>query len=267
MPPEPLPDIGLGTMQYDSPDDCIESVEAALEMGYRHIDTAQKYENEAEVGEGIARSSVPREAITLATKVEEDNLTYDDVHRTTDESLERLGVDQVDLLYVHWPAVSYDAEETLAAFNEVAAAGKTRYVGVSNFSPALLDEARDLLDGPIFALQVEMHPLLPQEELQAYAREHDLHLVSYCPLMHGEIFEVPELSAIAEDAGTTIPQLALAWLASKPNVHAIPKATGEAHLRENLAAGELELDDTVLERVDAIEERRRVVDVEKGPWN
>lgn len=264
---EPLPDIGLGTMAYDTPDDCIDSVEAALEMGYRHIDTAQKYENEPEVGEGIARSSVPREDVFLATKVEEDNLAYDDVHRTTNESLERLGVDQVDLLYVHWPAISYDAEETLEAFNEVAAAGKTRYIGLGNFSPALVDEARDHLDEPVFAVQVEMHPRLPQEELQAYARDHDLHLVAYCPLMHGEIFDVPEVAEIAEDAGVSVAQLSLAWLASKENVSAIPKATGEAHLSENLAAADIELDPTMIERVDNIEDRRRVVDVEKGPWN
>lgn len=253
-------------MRYDTSEDCVESVRMALEMGYRHVDSAQKYENEEAVGEGIARSSVPREDITLATKIHEDNLAYDDVLRTTDESLERLGVDAVDVLYVHWPANAYEAEETLAAFDEVLEAGKTRHVGLANFSPALLDEARELLDEPVFAVQVEMHPLLQQEELLAYARDHDMYLVAYCPLMRGQIFDVEEVRAIAEDAGVSVAQLSLAWLRSKDDVRPIPKATGEGHLRENFAANEIELDEETIERIEAIDREHRVVDVDKGPW-
>ena len=255
-------------MRYDTPGDCVDSVEAALEMGYRHVDTAQKYENEAEVGEGIARSSVPRDDVFLATKIAEDSLAYDDVLRTADESLERLGVDAVDCLYVHWPYPTYDAEETLAAFDELVEAGKTRYVGLGNFTPELVDEAIDVLNEPPFAVQVEMHPLLPQAELREHCLAHDVHLVAYCPLMRGGVFDAPELVEIAEDAGVGVAQLSLAWLASKEGVHAIPKATGEAHLRENFEAGELDLEDDVLARVDAIDREERVVDPpEKGPWN
>lgn len=268
MPAEPLPKPGLGTMRYDSPEDCVRSVEAALEMGYRHVDTAQKYENERQVGQAIARSSVPREEITLATKIEETNLAYDDVLRTANESLGRLGVEAVDVLYVHWPYPTYDAEETLAAFDELVDRGKTRHVAVANFTPELLGEARETLDAPLFANQVEMHPLLPQTELHEYAIEHDTYLVAYCPLMRGEIFDVPELREIAADVGLSVAQLSLAWLCSKENVVPIPKATGEAHLRENFEACAIELDDDTVARIDAIDREHRVVDPpEKGPWN
>lgn len=268
MPPGKLSDIGLGTMRYDTPEDCTESVEIALEIGFRHVDTAQKYKNERAVGRGITRSSVPREDLTLATKVAESNLAYDDVLETAEESLDRLGVDSVDILYVHWPAITYDAEETLAAFNELLDAGVMRHVGLGNFTPGLLDEARDVLDQPPLAVQVEMHPLLQQEDLRSYVRDHDMYLVAYCPLMRGEIFGVPELQEIADDAGISIAQLSLAWLSSKENVVPIPKATGEAHLRENFAAMDVDLGDDVLAQVDAIDRKHRVVDPpEKGPWN
>lgn len=268
MPRERLPPIGLGTMRYDDPRDCVRSVEAALEMGYRHVDTAQKYENEREVGEGIARSSVPREEITLATKVAEGNLAYDDVLRTTDESLDRLDVDSVDILYVHWPAIAYDPEETLAAIDRVVEEGKARRVGLGNFDPDLLEEAREYLDEPIFAIQVEMHPYLQQRELRSYALENDAYLVAYCPLMRGEIFDQPEIREIAADAGLSVAQLSLAWSCSKDRVRPIPKATGEEHLRENLEAVDLEVDEAILERVDLIDDEQRIVDPpEKGPWN
>lgn len=268
MPTEQLPPVGLGTMRYETSDDCVQSVQTALEMGYRHIDTAQKYENEAEVGQGIAESDVPRSDIFLATKVAEPNLAHDDVLDSVEESLDKLAVDQVDMLYVHWPAPKYDAEETLSAFNELLGQDAMRHVGLANFSPDLLDEAREILDVEPLAVQVEMHPLCQQPELHEYVQKHDMYLVAYCPLMRGEIFDVPELSEIADDAGISPSELSLAWLCSKDHVIPIPKATGEAHLRENFAASEIEVDQATLERVDAIDRTRRVVDPPtKAPWN
>lgn len=267
MPAERIPRPGLGTMRYETASECARNVESALEMGYRHVDSAQKYENERAVGEGIARSSVPREDVFLATKVAESNLAYDDVLSTVEESLDRLGVDAVDLLYVHWPAITYDPEGTLEAFNALLADGATRHVGLANFSPALLDEAREVLDAPPLAVQVEMHPLCRQRELRSYAREHDVQLVAYCPLMRGEMFDVPELRELADEAGITVPELSLAWLYRK-DVLPIPKATGKAHLRENAEAATVDLDDGIVDRIDAIDRTERVVDPpEKGPWN
>ncbi|WP_267642577.1 aldo/keto reductase [Haloarchaeobius amylolyticus] len=262
---EDMPMLGLGTWQNTDPDQCAESVATALEMGYRHIDTAQAYENEEYVGEGIAQADVDREDVFLATKVWISNLEHDDVIETARESLDRLGVDYVDLLYVHWPSRTYDAPETLAAFDELYDEGLVRHVGVSNFEPRHLDEARDLLDAPVFANQVECHPLLPQDTLREYADDNDLNLVAYSPLARGEVFDVPQIQQVAEKHGVSEAQVSLAWLREK-GVTAIPKATGEAHIRDNLASVALELDDEDVQAIDSIDREERVVDPDFAPW-
>ncbi|MFC7214472.1 aldo/keto reductase [Saliphagus sp. GCM10025334] len=263
-----VPSPGLGTMGFETSDACIEGVRTAVELGYRHVDTAQKYGTEAAVCAGIEAATVPRGDLTIATKIEETNLAYDDVLETARESLERLGLESVDLLYVHWPGVTYDPEETLPAFDRLVDDGVADAIGVANFSPDLLAEARDVLEAPIVAHQVEMHPLLQQERLHAYALEHDTTLVAYCPLIRGKAFDTPELLEIADDTGHSVVELCLGWLASKEGVVPIPKATGERHLRENYAAATEPLPPSVLERLDAIDREHRVVDPpEKAPWN
>ncbi|MEF8863609.1 MAG: aldo/keto reductase, partial [Haloarculaceae archaeon] len=177
-----MPRFGLGTYQQTDRETCIESVRRALETGYRHVDTAQSYGNESYVGEGLRRADVDREEVFLATKLETGNLAYDDVLETTEESLDRLGVEQVDLMYVHWPLDTYDPEETLPALDEIRDRGLAKHLGVSNFEPRQLEEARKVTDSPIFANQVECHALLHQDELLADAREHDYWLVAYSPL-------------------------------------------------------------------------------------
>ncbi|MDX1747903.1 MAG: aldo/keto reductase, partial [Halobacteriales archaeon] len=159
---------GFGTWDIRG-DPCTDAVESALEAGYRHIDTARMYKNESAVGAGIDRSDVDRESIYLATKVWDDSLAYEAVLHSAEESRQDLGVSTLDLLYIHWPRDTYVPEETLPAFDDLIDRGVIRDVGLSNFTPALLDEARDVLEAPIRAHQVEMHPLLPQTELLAYA--------------------------------------------------------------------------------------------------
>ncbi|SDN09538.1 2,5-diketo-D-gluconate reductase B [Halogranum gelatinilyticum] len=260
-----LPAIGYGTSGKEEGDVWTDSVAAALDAGYRHVDTAQMYENEAEVGAGIRQSSVDREDVILATKVHPDNLAADDAVRTANESLDRLGVEKVEMLYVHWPAKAYDAAETLSAFDELHDEGVMDYVCLSNFTPELLDEARSILDAPIAAHQVECHPLLPQDELRAYAKQHGHHLVGYSPLGRGEILDHPVLSDIASKHDVSTAQVCLAW-AIEHDVVPIPKATGD-HITDNLRASELQLDDEDLTAIDSIDERRRVIDPDIGPWN
>lgn len=267
MPRETLPSPGLGTRGNED----AATIARAIELGYRHLDTAQKYGNEAVVGEGIASASVPREELFLATKVAEQNLSYDDVLQTTELSLNYLNVSSVDLLYVHWPAVTgdsdqYDPDKTLRAFNELHDDRRIDRVGVANFSVDLLEEARTRLDPPIFANQVEMHPLLKQDALVEYAREHDIYLVAYCPLMRGDIGTVEELREIAEKHDVTPAQVSLAWLMHKENVVPIPMSSG-GHLEENFTARDVDLDSEDFDRIDAIEREERVVDPDKGPWN
>ncbi|MEZ3116488.1 aldo/keto reductase [Halobaculum sp. MBLA0147] len=258
--------FGLGTYELEG-EQCTESVATALDAGYRHVDTAQGYDNEREVAAGIERSSVAREDVFLATKLSTEHLGYEAAVETARASADRLGVDTIDLLYVHWPIDSYDAPETCRALNDLHAEGLIDHVGLSNFRPDQLDTAHAHLDVPIFAHQVECHPLLPQADLREYAREDDHWLVAYSPIARNRVAEVPEIVAVADEHDATPAQVALAWLLSKECVAAIPKATSETHVRENLAATELSLPAETLARVDAIEERERIVDFERAPWN
>ncbi len=261
-----MPMLGLGTWENTDPEACRNAVATALEMGYRHVDTAQIYGNEAEVGDGIARADVDREEVFLATKVWIDNLAPEDVRRTTEESLDRLGVDAVDLMYVHWPAREYDAEETLNAFNELYDDGLIERIGISNFEPEQVAEAVEISDAPIFANQVELHPLLQQPELREACAEHDVEVVAYSPLARGNVFDVPELTEVAEKHGASEAQVSLAWLREK-GVTAIPKATSEAHIRDNWESLGVTLDDEDVAAIDAIGREDRRVDPGFAPWN
>ncbi|AUV83891.1 aldehyde oxidoreductase [Salinigranum rubrum] len=261
-----MPMLGLGTWQNTDSEECRTAVREALEMGYRHVDTAQAYDNENEVGDGIAAADVPREDVFLATKVWADNLAYDDVHSSTQESLDRLGVDAVDLLYVHWPSHEYDPESTFAAFDELYDEGKIDRVGVSNFQPEQVEEAIDVLDAPVFANQVELHPLLPQEELREACAEHDVEVVAYSPLARGKVFDVPLLQELADDYDTSPAGVSLAWLRAK-GVTAIPKATSTEHIRDNWESLAVSLDDEDVARIDDLDTRDRRVDPDWAPWN
>lgn len=262
-----LPEIGLGTSGLDDHETCAETVAHALDAGYRHVDTAQMYDNESAVGEGIRRSSVDREEVVVATKVHPDNLAPEDARRTARESLDRLGLDRVDMLYVHWPRSAYDPEGTLGAFDDLRAAGVTDHVCVSNFTPELLAEARELLDSPIAANQVECHPLLPQAELRELALEQGHHLVAYSPLGGGELLDHAVLSEVAEKHDVHVAAVCLAWAAAQDGVVPIPKARGD-HVEANLrAVRSLELDEADLARIDGIEERERFVDPDPAPWD
>ena len=266
MTEQPIPDVGIGT--YDAnPEDCAASVAAALNVGYRHVDTAEMYENERAVGESVAAADVDPSEVFLSTKIHSRNLAHDDVLEHARASRDRLGVDALDLLYVHWPIRAYDPEETLVAFDELYDRGVVRHVGLSNFTPELLDEAREHLDAPMFAHEVECHPLLPQEELRAYARKHDHYLVAYSPLAKGAVMGVPELVDVAEKHDATPAQVSLAWLLDKENVVVIPKSTSEDHIRENYEAQRITLDEDDVERIDNIDRRERQVDFDGAPWN
>ena len=259
-----MPVLGLGTWENDDPAQCTESVKTALETGYRHVDTAQIYGNEAAVGDGIAAADVDRDDVFLATKVWIDQLAPEDVAASTRESLEKLGTEYVDLLYVHWPAGAYDPAETLPAFAELRDDGLIDRIGVSNFEPEHLDAAADALGEAPFANQVEMHPLLRQEELREYADANGVELVAYSPLARGEILDDPAIVHIAEKHGVSAAQVSLAWLREK-GVTAIPKATGEDHIADNWASLGLELDDDDVEEIDTLGRTDRQLNPDFGP--
>ncbi len=260
-----MPILGLGTWQNTDPEQCAESVRTALEAGYRHVDTAQAYGNEAAVGRGVDRADVDRADVFVATKVWTDNLAPDAVRETARESIERLGTDYVDLLYVHWPAGDYDPEATLPAFAELHDEGLVRHTAVSNFTPELVDEATEVWGTEPFANQVEMHPLLPQEELRAHCEAAGVHVVAYSPLARGAVLDVPEIREVADDHGVSAAQVALAWVREK-GATAIPKATSAGHVRDNWASLDLELDDEDVAAIDSIEREERFVDPSFAPW-
>ncbi len=263
-----LPAIGLGTWQNTDPETCSESVRTALEMGYRHVDTAQYYGNEEAVGAGIQAADVPREEVFVGSKVhaEKFGLAHEEVIEGLEVTLDRLGLDSLDLLYVHWPVGNYDAAETMPAFDELVDRGLIDHVGVCNFDVDLLDEAMDHLDAPLFANQVETHPLLQQDDLVAHAQEHGYEHVAYSPLARGNVFEIPAIVDVAEKHGVSPAQVSLAWLRSRDRVSAIPKATGEAHLRDNLDSVDLDLDDADVERISALDRTERFVERDGAPW-
>ncbi|MFB6176046.1 MAG: aldo/keto reductase [Halobaculum sp.] len=244
-----LPPVGLGTMGIDSPD----SVTDAVDLGYRHLDTAQIYENEAVVGDGIAASAVSRRDLTVATKLWIDSLGADNLRDGTEASLDRLGLDRVDLLYVHRPRGEYEPSETLPAIQSVADDGLTRHVGLSNFEREQLDTAREHLD-EIAAHQVEFHPYFHREEILRDAQDHDYPLVAYSPLAGGEVLDDPVIRDIAESHDSTPAAVSIAWVLSHENVVTIPKASSTDHLRANLAAADLELTSAEIERIDREEE-------------
>jgi 2,5-diketo-D-gluconate reductase B len=259
-----LPALGLGTYK-NTGEQATESVEIALEMGYRHVDTAAYYENEAAVGAGIEASSVPREEVVVATKLWYDDLAGDDVVPAAKQSLDRLGLDYVDVLYVHWPTESYDASETMAAFNDLYDEGVVENIAVSNFTPEQVATAQDHSDAPIVANQVECHPLLQQTELRAYCADEDVAVVAYAPIARGNVFDVPELTDIAEKHDASEVQVSLAWLRQN-DVAAIPKATGEAHIRANWESQQLTLDDEDRAKIDGLDYDERLIDPDFAAW-
>jgi len=260
-----IPRLGFGTYRLTDPERCVTAVRTALETGYRHVDTAEYYENETSVGEGIAASDVDRSDVFLASKVWRDRLAHDDFLESARERVDLLGVDALDLLYVHWPMDAYDPAETLPALLEAREDGLTREIGLSNFTPAGMDEAIDHLGEPPAAHQVELHPLLQQEELRAHADRHGYQLVAYAPIARNAVADVPEIRDVAAKHDATPAQVSLAWVLAK-GVVPIPKAGTPAHIRENYGALDLALDDEDVARIDGIDREERIVDFPNAPW-
>ncbi|ELY47793.1 aldo/keto reductase [Natronorubrum bangense] len=246
-----LPERGLGTMGIDDPD----PIETAIELGYRHLDTAQIYDNEAVVGEGIARAAVDRDDLVVATKLWIDQL--DRVAESTAESLERLGLECVDLLYVHRPKGAYDPDQTLPALADLQDAGVIDAIAVSNFELADLERFIDVLGEPPAANQVEYHPLFQPTDRLAHARKHDYPLVAYSPLSGGRVGTIEPVVDVAKRHAITPEQASLAWLTAK-GIHPIPKASSHGHLAANLEAIEVTLEAADLEAIDGLEREREL---------
>jgi 2,5-diketo-D-gluconate reductase B len=248
-----VPKLGYGTWLVEG-EDAYEGVLDALELGYRHIDTARAYGNERWVGRALADSDVPREEIWLTTKAWYEHAEPELLTRVFHEQLADLQVDRVDLLLLHWPAAETPLRETLGAMDALREQGMVRHIGVSNFPSALLREALQL--APIFCDQVEYHPYLPQGPVMHECLEHDLLLTAYSPFAHGHVHDDPTLAEIGARHGKSAGQVALRWLLDQPNVAAIPKASSHQRRAENLDVFDFDLDDDERGAVAALSPRR-----------
>lgn len=258
-----IPAFGLGTYRLKG-QTVIDSVRTGLELGYRHIDTAQIYGNEAEVGQAIADSGVARDALFLTTKIWTENLSRERLIPSLRESLAKLRTDRVDLTLIHWPSPggAVPVAEYLQALAEAQDAGLTGAIGVSNFNIALLREAFDAVGAQRIATnQVELHPYLQNRSLAGFAREHGLHLTSYMTLAYGKVLADPVLSDIAERHQASVAQVALAW-AMQQGYAVIPSSTRRENLAGNLRAQDLRLSEDDMARIAALDRDERLVDPE-----
>lgn len=261
-----VPTLGLGTWQLRG-DAATAAVRHALGVGYRHIDTAQVYGNERDVGLGLKASGVPRDEVFLTTKVWRENLAPEAVRRTTDESLRRLGTDYVDLLLMHWPNSDVPLAETLGALADVRDAGKARLIGVSNTPAGLLREA--LKTEPTIANdQVEYHVYLGQDRLVEAVREAGLFLTAYSPIARGRVTDDAIIAEIARAHGATPTQVALAWLLAKDRVAAVPKSGTPTHIETNYGAQELNLSADEMATLSGLARGQRLIDPDFAPdWD
>jgi len=229
-----IPILGFGTMTLKE-DACIQLVEAALRLGYRHLDTAQMYGNEQEVGSGMRGSGLKREDIFLTTKVWFTRLADGDFERSVDESLKRLAMPWVDLLMIHWPNAQVPLSQSIASLCKMKKAGLAKHIGVANFNVAMIEEAVKLASEPLAVLQIETHPYLDQNKVIAAARRHGMAVVGYCPLARGKAPTEPTLQRIGKAHGKTPAQVALRFL-EQQRIIPIPRTSKRERLGENLGS-------------------------------
>ena len=262
-----MPKLGLGTFRLQG-DACRTAVESALALGYRHIDTAEMYGNEEAIGAAIAAARVPRGELHVTTKVWVENLTPAAIRKAFDASLKKLRLDHVDLYLVHWPSRSMKLPAVLETMMKLQEEGRTRAIGVANFTTALLKQAVEEVKAPIACNQVEYHVMLDQAKLLKYLAAHNIPLVAYCPLAQGRVASEEVLAKIGRKHNASAAQVALKWLLDQDGVAAIPKASRAESQKANLDALKLTLDDDDRKAIAALPKDRRCVNPGFGPdWD
>lgn len=262
-----IPAIGLGTWELRG-NVCARIVERALRMGYRHVDTAEAYDNEREVGEGLRASGVTRADVFVTTKVWSDHLAPREFERATKESLTRLRLSELDLLLIHWPSASIPLAETIGALCRMKSAGLTRHIGVSNFTVALIAEAVQLATEPLVVDQIEWHPFIDQSKVRAVCRRYGLAVTAYSPIARGRIAGNDVIERIAAAHGKTAAQVSLRFLIQEGAI-VIPRTSRPERLAENLAIFDFVLDEQEMEDIRALANPDgRIVDWSGAPaWD
>jgi 2,5-diketo-D-gluconate reductase B len=262
-----MPKLGLGTWPMVG-EDCTRAVVQALELGYRHIDTAAGYQNEDAVGAALAASPVPREQIHVTSKVWWDQLEPQALRVSCERSLRDLRSEYVDLFLIHWPTRDMDLRRSIDALVALKERGLARAIGVANFPLPLLREAVETVGAPLAAIQVEYHVTLGQSKLLDFARQHEMALTAYSPLARNRVSEIPAIVDIARKHGVLPTQIALAWLLGQTNVAAVPKAGGAVNQASNLASLDVRLDDEDRAVIAALPKGERLVSPAFAPqWD
>ena len=262
-----LPKLGLGTFRMQG-DACRAAVESALELGYRHLDTAEMYGNEEAIGAALAASKVARGDLHVTTKVWNENLAPDAIRRSFDASLKKLRLDQVDLYLVHWPAKNMNLPAMFETLIKLKQEGRTRAIGVANFNIALLKTVVEEIRAPIACDQVEYHVMLDQTPLRKYLAAKSIPLVAYCPLAQGRAASDETLAAIGRKHNASAAQVALKWLLDQDGVAAIPKASRAESQKANLDALNVRLDDADRKAIAGLPKNKRCVNPGSAPaWD
>jgi diketogulonate reductase-like aldo/keto reductase len=261
-----IPQVGFGTWTLRGKE-CTRLVELAIAVGYRHIDTAQMYDNERDVGEGV-RASGKGDQVFITTKVTPENLHAKDLERSARESVKKLGVSAVDLLLIHWPNSRIPLDETIGALNKVKRDGLTKHIGVSNFNVALIEQAVKLSEAPLVCDQVEYHPFLDQSKVIAACKKHGMAIVAYSPIARGGAQQDKVLARVAKAHGKTPAQISLRWLVQQ-GVIVIPRTSRAERLKENIAVFDFELSAAEMKEIGGLAHRRgRIVDWAYSPkWD
>jgi 2,5-diketo-D-gluconate reductase A len=248
-----IPQLGFGTFQVP-PEDTAGVVGQAFEVGYRHIDTAQGYRNEEGVGRAVAAAGVPRDELYITSKLDNSNHAPEDVRRSFDETLERLGLDHLDLFLIHWPLPNGEVDyvDTWRAVTELVADGRLRSAGVSNFEPTHLDRIVDATGVAPVVNQIEAHPYFHNDVAREASLRHGTAVEAWAPLGQGALLDDDTLVEVAERNGCTAAQVALRWAMQRGDI-VFPKSSNVDRMRENLAAIEVELSGEDVATIDALD--------------
>jgi 2,5-diketo-D-gluconate reductase A len=251
-----IPQLGFGVFLIP-PDETVAATTTALETGYRHIDTAQMYGNEKQVGEAIRRSGIPRDDVFVTSKLNNNRQARDDILRSFDQSLADLGVDRLDLFLIHWPLPGVsDYVARWKVMEEILAGGRVRAIGVSNFQPHHLRDVLDSSEITPAVNQVEAHPFLTQDELRAFAAERGIVTEAWAPIARGRVNADPVIRRIAEQVGRTPAQVTLRWHIQRGDV-VFPKSVTRSRVEENFAIFDFELDEQAMEAITRLNRGER----------
>ncbi len=260
-----IPALGFGTYKLTGSEG-IKAMETALDVGYRHIDTAEDYHNQVEVSQAIKNSSIAREDLFITSKVSYEHLHYGDVIKACEETLQELNTDYLDLYLIHWPNKKIPIEETLRALSNLKADGKILNIGVSNFTIKHLEGVKDVTDEDIVINQVEIHPYLYQKELYEYCNDNNISLTAYSPIARGGVFGDPVIVEIGKKYNKNEAQITLKWMIQK-DIIVIPRSSNGAHIKANFDIFDFELNIDDIYRIDNIDKQERLIDPDWGEFN